>query len=539
MTGCDPSALSSKSRLSRRTLLPGKRAGLRLRQAGRAGQTHAAVAGRGNQNNTARSVDLYSAPYVHHRRSEPLLNGEIAGTLVLILPTDLNMPIRTSSRMGMLVLWLVTLLVPAALAQTYSSAAIEMFHGSKRQPNDLARYIYLIKTMPNLPATDRYLAMQMFASTENELGLYNEALRDFPLQSHVTTDATLPTTVDWEPADASDVLTKLAADRNIVLINEAHHDAHTRQLTLALLPRLRALGFDYFAAEALVDKDDQLNRRGYPTRNDGTEYLHEPSYGDIVRMARKLGFTIVSYDVEGGTTQEREIGQANNLYRKVFARDAHARLFVHAGYAHIDKAKGRLGNTLPMAMQLQKLTGIEPLSIDQTQFREQIPSRPDAYQQLITSFPADGPTVLINRTTGKPWTAHPDQYDVNVILPPAAGQGAVESGYVQPSTIVNNINRNQPMLAHYVNTQRPKWLTLHDERLPYAISTALCKVARPCVVDAHYFDESGDAIAADRYAFMQGDTESKLYLRPGRYRLRAWDVVGRTLSERVITVGSQ
>jgi hypothetical protein len=265
----------------------------------------------------------------------------------------------------------------------------------------------------------------------------------------------------------------------------------------------------------LLDKDDQLKRRGYPLKSSGTEYLREPSYGDIVRLALKLGFKVVSYDVDTGATQERELGQAENLSRKVFAKDPEARLFVHAGYAHIDKAKGRLGSTLPMAMQLEKLAGITALSIEQTQFREQIPSEPDAYQHLVEAFRPDGPTVLLNRLSNRPWSAHPEQYDLNVILP-ASGLGAVESGYVQPSTIVHDMVRRQSMLAHFVNTQRPEWLTLHEERFPYAVSTTLCKVTTPCVIDAHYADESDDAIAADRYTFMQGDTVSKLYLRPGR-----------------------
>lgn len=413
-----------------------------------------------------------------------------------------------------------------------------MFHALNQQPNDLARYVYLVKTMPDLPVSDRSLAMQMFASTEDELGLYNEALRDFPLKSHVAADTTLPTVVEWRAADATEVITRLASDRRLVLINEAHHDAHTRQLTLALLPRLRALGFNYFAAEALLDKDDQLMRRGYPITSSGTEYLREPSYGDIVRLAIKLGFKVVSYDVDSGTTQEREFGQAENLNRKVFAKDPDARLFVHGGYAHIDKAKGRLGNTLPMGMQLRKLTGITPLSIDQTQFREQIPSEPDAYQNLIAEFKPADPIVLLSRASNQPWSAHPELYDINVILPPS-GLRAVESGYVQQSTIVHDMVRNQPMLAHFVNTQRPEWLTLHDERIPYAVSTTLCKVTTPCVIDAHYIDESDDAAAADRYTFMQGDTVSKLYLRPGRYRLRAWDIRGRTLSEQIIKVQSR
>jgi hypothetical protein len=445
------------------------------------------------------------------------------------------MPIRARYRTVFIVACVSALLTPAALAQRFSPAAVAMFNALNQQPNDLARYVYLVKTMQDLPVADRQLAMQMFSSTEDELGLYNEAIRDFPLKSRAAADTTLPTSAQWKAADAADVITGLAGGRQLVMINEAHHDAHTRQLTLALLPRLRALGFDYFAAEALANKDDELNKRGYPVKDSGTEYLREPSYGEIVRLALKLGFRVVSYDVDHGTTQEREIGQAENLYRKVFAKDPDARLFVHAGYAHIDKARGRLGKTVPMAMQLQRLAGITPLSIDQTQFREQIPNEPDAYQKLVTTFRPDGPTVLLNRIDHRPWSAHPGQYDLNVILPPS-GLGAVQSGYVQPSTIVHDMVRNQGMLAHYVNTQRPEWLALHDERFPFPVSTTLCKVATPCVVDAHYANESDDSIAADRYAFLQGDTVSKLYLRPGRYRLRAWDIRGKTPSERTITV---
>ncbi len=435
-----------------------------------------------------------------------------------------------------LCLTVVTLSVTAA--QTFSPAAIVMFNGLAQQPNDLARYVFLVKTLPTLPAADRPLAMQMVASTEDELGLYNEAVRDFPLKSREVESATLPTAAEWKSDDAAEVIARLAADRRIVLINEAHHDAHTRQLTLALLPRLRALGFNYFAAEALGSKDTKLMARGYPVASSGTEYLHEPSYGDIVRVAMKMGFTIVPYDVDDPAIQEREAGQANNLYRKVFSKDPNARLFVHSGYAHIDKAKGRLGNVLPMAAQLKALTKIEPLSIDQTQFREQIPRAQGGYQKLVDTFKPEAPVVLVNRATGKPWSAHPDWYDVNVILPPS-GSEAVESGYRQPVAIVNDMVRTQPMLSHFVNTQRPEWLTQHEVRVPFQISTALCKVTVPCVIDAYYAGESDNAIAADRYAFLQGDMVSKLYLLSGHYRLRAWDIRGRTLSEQDIEVAER
>lgn len=440
------------------------------------------------------------------------------------------------ARRILIALWVAALVPTSVFAQSFSAATVAMFRGLQQQPNDLARYVYLVKLLPQLPILDRLIAMQMVASSEDELGLYNEAIRDFPLKSHVSAEIQLPSTSQWKAVPASEAIAKMASNRRIVLINEAHHDAHTRQLTLELLPRLRALGFNYFAAEALLDTDTELMKRGYPTGASGTEYLTEPSYGEIVRQAIKLGYQIIPYDIDGKSQNEREAGQAENLYKKIFAKDPNARLFVHAGYAHIDKAKGRLGKINPMAMHLQELTGIEPLSIEQTQFREQIPSEPDAYEYLIGEFPPDGPTVLINRATGKLWSANLARYDVNVILP-STSQGAVESGYTQPSTIVHDMIRSEPMLSQHVNTQRPAWLTLNNQRFPIIVGTSLCKVVIPCVIDAHYIDEPDDAIPADRYTFMKSDSVSKLYLRPGRYRLRAWDVRGKTLSEQDVSVG--
>jgi hypothetical protein len=434
------------------------------------------------------------------------------------------------------VFFLAVLSPSPTMARSFSPAMVKMFTELQQQPTDLARYVYLLKLQPRLSTSDLPIALQMVATAENELGLYNEALRDFPLKSRPPANLALPAAAQWQPVDAAAFIGTMAADRRLVMINEAHHDAHTRQLTLALLPRLRALGFNYFAAEALLESDTGLMQRGYPIEASGTEYLHEPAYGEIIRTAIRLGYQVVAYDLDGASPQERESGQASNLYRKVFARDPAARLFVHAGYAHIDKAKGRLGRWRPMAMQLRDMTGIEPLSIDQTQFREQIPGERDDYASLIDRFGPTGPIVLVNRRTRTPWSAAPRLYDLNVILPPAAGQGAVESGYTQPSTIVHDMVRRQSMLTRIVNTQRPAWLALHGQRSPLAVGTALCKVVLPCVVEARYPGEAGDAIAADRYAFMQGDTSARLYLHPGRYRLTARDIGGRVLSERVVSV---
>lgn len=396
-----------------------------------------------------------------------------------------------------------------ATASSETQVSRDLFTETAHIKNELARYLYLREVMPTLTRADRMIDQQLLASLEDELGLYDEAIIDFPFDNRVQTPVPLPAPNDWQAVGAVDEIAKLASNRRIVMINEAHHDAHTRELTLALLPKLRAEGFNYFAAEALNDTDTALMSRGYPTTSSGSEYLHEPLYGDIIREAIRLGFQVVGYESEADALSDREAGQAQLLYRKVFAKDPKARLFVHAGYAHIDKAPGNLGGTIqPMAMQLKQLSGFDPLSIDQTRWRDIGPMpKSDLYQQLITQFPVEQPSVLISRESGSAWTSDPSRHDVDVVLPPAGHQ------------------------------RRPHWLSLiGDVREPRVISSEMCQRQLPCVVEARYAGESDDAIAADRYVFLTEDSMNTLYLRPGQYKLTAWDREGRTVSLRNLTV---
>lgn len=436
------------------------------------------------------------------------------------------------------------LISTGAMAQSYDQSELDLFKAMRRQPNQLARYQYLVQAMPQLSVSEQIVAGQFLSFSLNELGLYNQAVLSFPLESERPPGLVLPTGQDqWKSADAVDVITKLAADRRIVMINEAHHNAHTRALTLALLPRLRSLGFTYFAAEALGDNDADLMRRGYPIKSSGTEYLQEPLYGEIVREAIRLGFILVPYDSSVLDPQARDAAQAENLYQKVFAKDPKARLFVHAGYAHIDKASGRLNDVQPMAMKLSKLTGLDPLSIDQTQFLESGLNTLDDYHVLMDRFPARSAEILINRVTGKPWSASPELYDLNVISPMALDaktfgddKWSVGGRKVENVAEPGRVRLFGGLLIAPDEMPRAKWSTLDGQRYPFPITTELCKKQSPCAISAQYIDESADASPADIYAFFEPYASSKLYLRPGRYRLRAWNANGKTLSEQAIQI---
>lgn len=395
-----------------------------------------------------------------------------------------------------------------ATASSATAVSRDLFAETAHIKTELARYLYLREVMPTLTRDDRLIDQQLLSTVEDELGLYDEAINDFPFDNRVQTPVTLPNPADWATADAATEIAKLATDRRIVMINEAHHDAHTRELTLALLPKLRADGFTYFAAEALVNSDTDLMKRGYPIDSSGSEYLHEPLYGQIIREAIRLGFKVVAYESEADALADRESGQAQLLYRQVFKNDPHARLFVHAGYAHIDKAVGNLGKTIkPMAMQLKQLTGFDPLSIDQTRWRDIGPMpKKDLYNQLTAAFPVDKPSVLLSRQNGSVWASDPDRHDVDVILPPSGHQ------------------------------RRPHWLELGGARQTRVISSDMCQRQFPCVVEARFASESDDAIPADRYVLLADNVINSLYLWPGEYRVSSRDREGRKLSERKLTV---
>lgn len=161
---------------------------------------------------------------------------------------------------------------------------------------------------------------------------------------------------DLVPARA-EVLRQTAAT-SLVLFNENHVLPKGRYWLRSLLPALYQQGFRYLALEALGD-DADLPRRGYPTLSSGF-YLREPQLANLVRDALALGFTLVPYET---LDDDREQGQAQNLWRRSLGQDPHAKVVVLAGFGHIDE---RVGSGKSMAKWLHELSGLNPLTINQT-----------------------------------------------------------------------------------------------------------------------------------------------------------------------------
>jgi hypothetical protein len=320
---------------------------------------------------------------------------------------------------------------------------------------------------------------------------------------------------------ALEAIPELARNYRAVFFNEAHNIPLTRTLTVQLLGKLRAEGFNYFAAETLYQTDTGLQARGYPIKGSGF-YTEEPICAEMVRIALKLGFKVIAYEaLSDATGDARESEQARNIYRQVFEADPSARLVVDAGYAHIQESGIYLGGS-SMAEHLHKLSGIDPLTVEQTMlFPHQSGDDDHPYYAAVMQKLQPKMPIVFTDKAGKPWSLR-QGYDVSVFFPPQE-------------------------MRH----GRPAWLSLGGLRVPYFVSGERCRHSFPCLVEARYADEGDDAIPADlvaldpvplnameneRIRFHQGAPVSDLYLRPGKYRLTFSDQDSHVLFRQNITV---
>ena len=401
----------------------------------------------------------------------------------------------------------------------------EIMHRAQKLPGLLAQYILMQSTYDsNDQRAFRLIFGQYLSWFQTWIGDYDGARKSFSIaQPAQPDDGPSPLSGGYRVQPADEVILRLAHGRKAVFFNEAHSAPITRTLTVELLGRLRAEGFNYFAAETLYVGDKDLQKRGYATAKTGF-YVSEPIYGEMVRTALALGFKVVAYDAENagvGDPREKEGAQA---LAQIFKRDPGARLVVNAGFAHIQKKGKYLGGS-SMAEFFERLSGIEPLAIEQTMMIQHARTDQDHpyYLAVTQANRAAHPFAYVN-AAGEAWTLKPGAYDVSVFFPTA--------------TIVDN---------------RPDWVSLDGTRIAYRVGGDACRAVFPCLIEARHSSDGEDAVAADRVVLNvvdpstpisermlvnHGSTESRLYLFPGSYRVSALDRVGRTLTSKTVDIAA-
>lgn len=280
-----------------------------------------------------------------------------------------------------------------------------------------------------------------------------------------------------------------ARHTNIVILNEDHIHPRQRAFALQVAKALRPLGYDILALEALNNRGDSasrmsaLKRRGYVVLSDGF-YTRDPVYADFIRQALRLGYAPASYedvakrDASGDELiRAREQGQAENL-GAVIKRRPKSKVLIYVGGSHLAEKPLAVGNGKLswMAARLVKLTGINPLTVDQTTLQS------DCEICGRLSHRSGEPVVFFSKSK-------------SIVV--GQFEGAVDLQVFEPE--------QRPVDG------RPAWL-LRMGRTPVPVPRSLLPMRGRRLVQAFVASESQDSIPMDQFVIATGQQPAKFML---------------------------
>lgn len=308
--------------------------------------------------------------------------------------------------------------------------------------------------------------------------------------------------------DARKYILEKSRSQQVVMINEAHYKPLHKAFTLSLLDEMYKQGFRYLAMEAFSN----LANRSLTSINVLTgHYITEPVGAELARRALQIGYTLVSYEDTAAAKHsgsERDAIQAANIYA-ILEKDPAARILVHAGYGHIYEEAFTSGY-IPMALAFKKISGINPLTIDQTDMTEASNFEYGRifYDAYIKKYPVSIPSVAIK-----------NNQPLNVL-----DNTGVDLVVIHPETIYKN--------------GRPTWYSLNGSRKETAIKPTEKKMF---FVQAYYESEytgkePGGLIPADQTYTSSENGYYYLYLQPAKYKIIFRDMNYKVLSVKDLTV---
>jgi hypothetical protein len=308
--------------------------------------------------------------------------------------------------------------------------------------------------------------------------------------------------------DAIQAIVAQARTRQVVILNEAHHVPMHRAFAMKLAAALRKIGYSYLACETFSSLDGDMSTwaPGQAIINTGY-FTKEPVFAGFINAALADGWKPVAYEPPSSPDKdrrqrirEREEGQARNLVERIFARDKHAKVLIYVGYAHVYRSRpgDPPGSIDWMAEHLRRMTGLDMLQVDQTEFYAHPDKRDESllYAAITDKFASREPFVL-----RAPDGSHP-------ILPGTKGkidlQGRVDVQVIFP--------------RYGQRDGRAEWLQTLAGRSPRAIPADLLPKQGRRVIKAFRTGGLPDAVPADVVLVEAGKPAPALMLPPGQFR---------------------
>ncbi|HMH31483.1 MAG TPA: hypothetical protein VK543_00545, partial [Puia sp.] len=308
--------------------------------------------------------------------------------------------------------------------------------------------------------------------------------------------------------DARRYISFAARNTQVIMINEAHNKPLHRAFVVTLLDDLYKKGYRYLAMEMLNNYTNHDLEKLTPLTG---HYCAEPVAGELIRTALSIGYHLVSYEDTMAlmhSPSQRDSIQAQNIY-KVIEADSTARILVLAGNAHIAE-KNLTAEYIPMAMTFKKISGIDPLTIDQTDMTEEsnFGYGKYFYDSYVQQFSLSSPSIALA-----------DDQPINV-----TGSTLYDLVVIHPRTTYRDA--------------RPVWLSLGGRRQPLYVKSPNKSTF---LVQAYYQLESFGAkppqvIPADQTYIPSKNGNYLLYLKRGKYILIFRDIEYKILNTQHIEV---
>lgn len=408
-----------------------------------------------------------------------------------------------------LLYFFITLVIPSVNAQTSEQLIppILLENEQRLNGNPLATYSAMIDHEEKYAEShfaDFYDEVKL--NLEQFMGIHESGLnamgrfikRDFGNQKDSIPE-------NFKPLPAISIIEKLGKDHQIIMWGEEHHLPQTRVLFEEMLKKLWQQGFRYLAAETFSDEMEiemKVDPSSNITANSGY-YLQDPVYANAVRLARELGYTLISYD---NKETERDKKQAQNIFNKVFKNNPEAKVLILAGRSHV--AESKYPNFEPMGYWLKEMTGIDPVSIYAPTMTDRLveTEKHPLYRYAIENDLLQGVTIFKDTTTNS-FLGSEGAFDIYPFFPPT------KLIHGRPDWLFNTLNRNAVEIPEEF---------LHND------SSVL--------IQAREIDYPDESIPVDQLLVLDKSKKVFLALPVGEFRMRSIDAKGKLIAEKIIKV---
>lgn len=289
----------------------------------------------------------------------------------------------------------------------------------------------------------------------------------------------------------SEVMDSIIENNRVIMLNEMHFNPHSRAFVISWLEKCYQNGYRYFAAETLFAKDSLINERRTVLLGKTGFYSDEPVFGDLLRTALHIGYTLVPYEADGWGV-DRERNEADNLIKNILDKDPEAKFLVYGGMGHISDRKG----WSMMGGFFKEKTDIDPFTMDCSvmTFSEQyenMDSLRTAFFDCIDAMPIREPIICYD--TVKHIYPNNSGMDVTCCLP----------------------------RTRFIEDNIPDW-KLFNGKVLYTIDRRFINkngFPEGCV-SAFLKSEGEQCVPVDQYMYGKDEREFKLALYKGEYLLR-------------------